>query len=139
MRHAFCPVVQTYFGPSRSILTPHLFQAAKKQCERELQNSAQMLKVVRDTTIEWDEKKKTMDMVIERRAAAGRELERLEKQGQTLAAAILAKQQALVRIGREAMELSLCRAENDEMIELTRKVILNNNSSMQQVHFGGST
>jgi len=113
-------------------------EAEKKQCERELANSAQMFKTVRDPSIEWDEKKKTMDIVVERRAAAGRELEKLEKQGQTLAAAILAKQQALVRIGREAMELSLCRAENDEMIDITRQVIQNTNSGMHQVHFGGS-
>ena len=51
---------------------------------------------------------------------------------------ILAKQQALVKLGREAMELSLCRGEIDEMIEYTRKSIANNNAAMQQVHFGGS-
>lgn len=113
-------------------------EARKKMSERELQESMQYLKIVRDPTLEWGEKKKTVDTVIERRASAGKELERLEKQGQELAAAVLAKQQTLVRIGREAMELSLCRGEVDEMIELTRKAIATHSSSMQQVHFGGS-
>mmetsp|Transcript_1612 Transcript_1612/g.4517 ORF Transcript_1612/g.4517 Transcript_1612/m.4517 type:complete len:81 (+) Transcript_1612:277-519(+) len=79
-----------------------------------------------------------MDQVIERRASAGRQLEALEKQGAQLASAVLAKQRQLVRIGRETMELSLCRAEVDEMIDLTRKSINQMNSAMQQVHFGGA-
>mmetsp|Transcript_53738 Transcript_53738/g.117252 ORF Transcript_53738/g.117252 Transcript_53738/m.117252 type:complete len:129 (-) Transcript_53738:595-981(-) len=113
-------------------------EARKKMSERELNEAMQMLQIVRDPSVDWNDKKKTVDTVIEKRAAAGRELERLEKQGQELAAAILAKQQTLVRIGREAMELSLCRGEIDEMIELTRKAIATNNNAMQQVHFGGS-
>ncbi|EOD25974.1 hypothetical protein EMIHUDRAFT_237243 [Emiliania huxleyi CCMP1516] len=112
--------------------------ACKKQSERELQESIEMLKIVRDPGIDWGDKKRTMDQVIERRASAGRQLEALEKQGAQLASAVLAKQRQLVRIGRETMELSLCRAEVDEMIDLTRKSINQMNSAMQQVHFGGA-
>mmetsp|Transcript_11152 Transcript_11152/g.35235 ORF Transcript_11152/g.35235 Transcript_11152/m.35235 type:complete len:134 (-) Transcript_11152:337-738(-) len=113
-------------------------EACKKQSERELQESIEMLKIVRDPGIDWGDKKRTMDQVIERRASAGRQLEALEKQGAQLASAVLAKQRQLVRIGRETMELSLCRAEVDEMIDLTRKSINQMNSAMQQVHFGGA-
>jgi len=113
-------------------------EAAKHQSEENLQEAIRMLKIVRDPSIEWVEKKTTMDKVIASRAAAGNSLEALEKQGQSLAALILTKQQELVRVGREAMELSLCRAENDEMIVKTRKTIQQHNASMQQVHFEGS-
>ena len=93
---------------------------------------------MRDPGIDWGDKKRTMDQVIERRASAGRQLEALEKQGAQLASAVLAKQRQLVRIGRETMELSLCRAEVDEMIDLTRKSINQMNSVKEQVHFGGA-
>jgi len=109
----------------------------KKEAHATLENSFQMLQICRDPSVDWSEKKKTVDSVIERRAKAGADLDKLQKQGKELQSEILAKQQELLKVGREAMELAVSRGEIDEIMEYTRKTIANQNAAMQQVHFGG--
>ena len=57
-------------------------QGKKKDSEKALAESLEMLQIVRDPNVDWGEKKQTVDTLIQRRSAAGLDLERLQKQGQ---------------------------------------------------------